>query len=188
MHPPQWNEVGEQLYQHTVATIRRLELEHADEVMCFFAYAVDTMAGQFQLCFDTVHNSIYWAKENERLAIERRVKNLTHDLAWRSASALVRGPVTPYNPYTQQFAYAEYSELVFPDWEDFTWSEDYPKFSQADDDYLEGNSHIVVWKVTERLIADNVFARLRLAQPFYIGHEFHERGLEVMRVVNWPKV
>lgn len=188
MQPPEWDEVEEQLYQHTASTIRRLEAEYPDDVFCFFAYAIDTMVGQFQLCFDTLHNSLYWAKENERLAIERRAKYLNHDLAWRGASATVRGPVTSYNPYTQDFAYAAYSEFSFPDWEDFTWSEDYPRLGQGDDDYLEGNAHIVVWKVTERLIEDDAFAHLRLAQPFYIGHEFHERGLEVMRIINWPEV
>jgi hypothetical protein len=188
MAPPHWDKVAEQLYQYTVATIRRLEAEHADDVFCCFAYAVDTMVGKFQLCFDTLHNSVYLAKEQEKEEAERRQRNLAHHLAWRSAATICGVPVTPYTQSTQAFAYTQYSELVFSDWEEFTWSEDYPKFSERDDDYLEGNANIVISRVIERLVEGNEFSRLRLAQPFYIGHEFHERGLTVMRILNWPEV
>lgn len=55
------------------------------------------------------------------------------------------------------------------------------------DDYAEGNTRIVLWRVIERLIESNAFGQLPLASPFRLGYQMHDDALTVLRILNWPQ-
>lgn len=88
------------------------------------------------------------------------------------------------------FAYHIYAETRFPELEEFSANGTYPEPEYDwQESYIDGNVRIVLWKVVERLIAENVFAPLRLASPFRIGYQFHDDGhFIVLRILNWPQI
>ncbi len=63
----------------------------------------------------------------------------------------------------------------------------YPQpHDDIEDNYIDGNVQIVLWKAIERLIANEAFASLHLSAPFHVGYQLHTDSLVVLRVLNWP--
>jgi hypothetical protein len=62
----------------------------------------------------------------------------------------------------------------------------YPIGLAHQDDFLESNVRLVLWRVAERLVADEAFKPLTLASPFIVGYEFHDGEDVVLRILNWP--
>ena len=78
------------------------------------------------------------------------------------------------------------ANTTFADWTTFFDSESYPEQVPGEDDYLAGNTRIVLWKVLERLIQEQVFSQLNMAPLFRLGHQLYEKELVVLRILNWP--
>jgi hypothetical protein len=186
---PNFQQIEDQLYSEGVEAIIRFGQEHGDDLCSFFAYDVDPLYGNVFLSFDTFDNSIKMARENEQQAIARRANMLNMEWSWQSARRYSTDPlVLDYSPDIGHFAYADFRALFFPEWEEVSDSEHYPRGEREPDpdDYMEGNLRIVLWKAIERLIASDAFAPLCLASPFRVGYQLHERELVVLRILNWP--
>jgi len=65
-------------------------------------------------------------------------------------------------------------------------SEQYPHCKPGQDDYLAGNTRVIIWKVLERFIADNVFLHIKTTPLFRLGYQLFEEDLVVLRILNWP--
>lgn len=129
------------------------------------------------------------ARENEQRAIERRNRTLVNDWSWRTASSIFKTTrLTYYSPDISYFAYPTYARIDFAELVELSESESYPQPNHDfEDDYIEGNTRIVLWKVIERLIASHVFDHLHRASPFYIGYALHEDyQTPPLRILNWP--
>jgi hypothetical protein len=64
---------------------------------------------------------------------------------------------------------------------------DYPKKAAHEDDCLESNARLVMWRVAEPLVAEDAFTRLTLASPFLPGYSLHDQAEVILRMLNWPK-
>lgn len=182
-----WQAIEDRLLAHSLAAIREFARDHSDELFSFFAYHAVYYEGYFQLCFDTLSNSLAVAQRTEAEAINRRAKMLSTNEAWRGAAYFTSSPaVAEYAQETGEFAWCLPAEIEFKEVHDAFVGGNYPGGDEASDEYIDGSTRIVLWQVLERLIAANAFDDLRLASPFRVGYQLSGDSLIVMRILNWP--
>jgi hypothetical protein len=175
------------LFEKSKEAIGRFAKEHPDVQCSFFAYYVYLSTGTIDVCIDTPENALHEAMREELFTLGRRQKLLKFPTSWQLASFYTEIPaIIDYAPNANLFQYASQAKVTFEGWTALRQSEAYPKTEKPQDDYLEGNIRIVIWKVCEQLRQDKVFLHLDLASPFRVGYQFHERPLIVLRVLNWP--
>ena len=183
-----WQALEEQLVEQSRETIRHFAAQYPDVTCSFFAYAVNPIYGEFLISFETAEHSLEQAQENEQEAIKRRNQMLTLPQAWRGAQYFSTHPVvTEYSPDTGLFAHPIYAHIQVSELDELSASGVYPRGGETEDDYIEGNARIVLWKVIERLIASDAFSPLTLASPFRVGYQVHDEALVVLRILNWPQ-
>ena len=179
-----WQAITERLVQFSQETLAAFATEYPAETCSFIAIAVDFPSFFFSL--DTPDNGLRVAQQTEQEALARRAKMLTLPTAWETASAfLAEPPVLDYSYDSSLFAYESYSQLRIDALEDLGLAEDYPR-NETGEDFAEGNTRIVLWRVIERLIAGGALQSLRLASPCRVGYHLHDEPLTVLRIVNWP--
>jgi hypothetical protein len=184
---PNWQEVETTLFEEGKEAIARFATEHPDLLCSFFAYYADPLSGEFAICIDTQEHALQQAKKEEFRVCQRRERRLHSPSAWRRAQLTIELPrLTEYSPLVDYFHFAFYSSTTFADWTPFFDSKSYPQQRPGEDDYLAGNTRIVLWKVLERLIHEQVLSQLNLAPLFRLGYHFHEKELVVLRILNWP--
>jgi hypothetical protein len=187
IQPPDWQKAEETLFEAGTATLEQFGKEHPGTICSFFAYYVYPSKGAIDVCIDTPENALHEAMREELFTLGRRQKLLKFPTSWQLASFYTEIPaIVDYAPNANLFQYASQARVTFEEWAAFCQSKAYPETEKPQDDYLEGNIRIVIWKVCERLIQDKVFLHLDLASPFRVGYQFHERPLIVLRVLNWP--
>ena len=184
-----WQSLEDRLFEQSKALILQFAAEHPDVVCSFFAYDTNPAYGEFLPSFDSNENMLRIAKEDEQRAIAMREQTLGQEWSWRSAHYVLHS-VRDSSPDVGSFAYHIYAEIRFPELEKLSWSGNYPQTTyESEDDYINGNVRIVLWKVVERLIAVEAFAPLCLASPFRVGYQFHDDGyFIVLRLLNWPQI
>jgi hypothetical protein len=182
-----WPACDQRLHTASVAAIRRLARECHDEPISFFAFDSEPRYGYVQISFDTLTGNIRSAKRREEFAIEQRQKVLTRPDAWMSAKYFLRSPVlTAFNTNSGNFAFSHYSEVRFSEWRKLAEEGGYPVGDTHQDDYLESNARLVLWRVAEQLVAEEAFKPLTLASPFLVGYGIHDQEEVVLRLLNWP--
>jgi len=179
-----WAAIEERLFTFSHEALIRFGNEHSGVICSFLAYDVDLPF--FHLSFDTPANAVHVAQRTEQEAIVRRARILALPTAWHGAKDFsTQPPVLDYSYSTGYFAYDAFSTVKVGELEDLHFAEDYPQDDWGDD-YAEGNTRIVLWKVIERLIDSEEFHQLRLASPFRLGYQMHDDALTVLRILNWP--
>jgi hypothetical protein len=182
-----WNASEEKLYAASVSAIRRFGQEHAQMPVCFFKFDSEPRYGYVLIGFDTLENNIRWAKKLEQTAVDRRRQRLTRPDSWKSAKYYLKSPrLQAFNTNSASFAFHEFARVSFPDWRELAEGGGYPIGLAHEDDYLESNVRLVLWRVAERLVADEVFKPLTLASPFIVGYEFHDGEEVILRLLKWP--
>lgn len=184
-----WGMSDQLLFKASAAAIKRFAQEHPnDKVCCLFFDCDEPRYGHLFISLDTLENNIRSVKEQERFAIESRQENLRGKLNWQWAKYQLSTPLlSPFNTNSGDFAYPEFAEVQFPDWVKLAQKGKYPKGAAEEDDYLESNARLVMWRVTEKLVAKDKFAALKLASPFLVGYSIHDQEEVILRILNWPK-
>ncbi len=186
-----WNKTEDRIFKWSQAAIKKFARAFPDELICSVFFDSEPRYGYVFLAFDTLDNSIKSAKQLEQFALEGRQRYMKFDEAWRNARYGINTPaISLLNTNSGDFAFQEYAEIQFPAWqrlvESKNYQQKYPKRNEGDDDYLDGNVRIVLWKVVERLVAADAFCQLRRAHPFFVGYAFHDEEEVILRVLNWP--
>lgn len=184
-----WGASERKLHKASISAIRRFAREHPDvEVCCFFFDCDEPRYGHLSISLDTAANNILTVKEIERHAIENRTSNLRGSLTWQWAKYQLNYPVlSPFNTNSGDFEFSEFAEVDFPAWVKLAEKGSYPKGDAHDDDYLESNARLVMWRAAEQLVAEGAFAPLTLASPFLVGYSIHDQEEVILRLLNWPK-
>jgi len=184
-----WNESDKRLYDVAQAAIAEFAKKHASEqVCCFFFDCDEPRYGRIAISLDTFSSNISSAKSLESYAIENRLQNLTGDITWQWAKYQLTSPVlSPFNTNSGDFQFPEFMKVTFPFWRKLAESGDCPSGTENDDDYLESNARLVMWRVAEKLVANHAFSALTLASPFLIGYSMHDQEEAILRLLNWPK-
>jgi hypothetical protein len=184
-----WEASDRKLHKASVAAIKRFAREYPGRpVCCFFFDCDEPRYGLLSISLDTPEENIRAVKEMERFAIESRRKYLRSKGAWRWAKHQVSTPVlSPFNTNSGDFEFPEYADVEFPAWVKLAAKGNYPKGVEHEDDYLESNARLVMWRVAERLVAEDAFALLTLASPFLLGYSIHDQEEVILRMLNWPE-
>ena len=179
-----WRAIEERLVQFSQEALSTFATEHPTETCSFIAIAVDLPI--FLLSLDTPSNALRVAQQTEQEAVVQRAKMLSLPTAWQGARYfLTQPPVHEYSYDSSLFAFESYAHLKIDALEDLGFAEDYPRH-ETGDDYAEGNTSIVLWRVIERLIAGDALRSLHLASPCRLGYHLHDDDLTVLRILNWP--
>lgn len=181
---PNWREVEATLFEQGKAAVEQFAAEHPDLICSFFAIVVDPLAGEFAFCFDTLQNAYQQAMKQELYILGDRQSSSKRSESWRYAGSL-SASLLEYPSTTEHFHFFSYALVRF-DWLEFADSEAYPERQEGQEDYLEGNTRLAIWRSLERLITNKTFLQLSIASPFRIGYQFSEESLIVLRFLNWP--
>jgi hypothetical protein len=208
MSLPDWDAIQAQLHAVAQRAIARFAATHPENFCSFFAVAAQPYFGHFQICFDTPENAVRQAQKEERVAVTRRTRLLTLPGSWYDADGILeQTPVVDYSPHAALFASFDEEAALFPELEDWEALSaalvatppptgrppgTTPEEAEGDDArdarrnrYLYGQTYLMLWRLLERLIAEEAFAPLRLATPFRVGFQVHEEGLLVVRILRW---
>lgn len=183
-----WAMSDRKLYMASVAAIKRFARENSGQsVCCFFFDCDEPRYGHLSISLDTPENNVRAVKELESYAIKIRSKNLQGKITWEWAKYQLSTPLlSPFNTDSGDFEYREYAEVEFPAWVKLAAKGKYPQGAEHQDDYLESNARLVMWRVAEQLVAENAFASLTLASPFLLGYSIHDQEEVILRLLNWP--
>ena len=189
INPPDWYTVEERLVETGLSAISRFAAEHPNDLCAFFAFYTEPDVGLFGVCLDTYKNAVQAAMKNERQTFGRRQQLLKGPRPWSWAHATIDIPrIVDYTPSVGSFAQVMYMESFFEAWRAYLSSNEYPEQQKGEDDYLEGNARIVIWKAIERLIKANAFENLRLTSPFRLGYQVHDDELIILRSIHWANL
>lgn len=186
---PDWESFDERLRSAAVAAIARFAREHAAEPVCFVGFDADPRGGYVLIAFDTPQHSVEAADEMQRFLVQDRLRNLVHPHAWRAARYhMTLGGLQPYMTEPATFKYPGFARVEFPEWPAVAADEGPRPDAAHVQGYLDGNVRLVVWRVVERLVADDAFADLKRASPFGVCYAVRNEEAAVLRVLNWPEV
>lgn len=191
IQPPDWQEVEELLFEKGKEALLRFATEHSALKCSFFAYYTNPIAGEFKISFDTIQHALQQAREEELRTRQKRQKwwdsQYTPTTAWHYARSYLDLPrLTDYSPEVGYFHFASHTTLTFENWTIFFDSDSYPERLPGIDDYLVGNTRVVLWKVIERLITEGTVFQMNLSPLFRLGYQFYDEELVVLRILNWP--
>jgi hypothetical protein len=187
-----WTASDERLHAACVAALGRFAAEHAGEAVCFFALDAEPFDGCVHIVLDTLANNVRVVKEREAAAVSAREAQLRRADAYKSVERSLYHPLnhpvlTAFNTHRKDFAYPDYAEERFPEWKDVE------RWPELDDyyPYLEPNVLLVLWRVTERLVAEGAFGALKLASPFMVRYGVYddeEKDFQqnIIRLLNGP--
>lgn len=184
---PDWQEVETTLFEKSKGTIERFAKEHPDLQCSFFAYSANPLSGEFAICIDTSEHALQQAREEELRVYQWREGWLHTPSAWKYAHEFLKKPnITDYCPVIDYFQFAFYEYSKFDGWTTFFDDDNYPEQQSLEDDYLTGNTRIIIWNVFKRLMQEKVFSQLNPTPLFRLGYYFYEEDLVVLRILNWP--
>ena len=199
---PDWAADEQLLYSKCCEAIARFVAEHPDELCSFLAFDSEPCYGYVIIGLDTRENEVKESNRRQAYEVENRLAQFKQPTAWKNAHYYVaERQAYAHCESSGSFAYAQYENVAFEHWEEFSNSfyndlppEDAPEYAEAESkaielsaDYLTGHVILIFWRVIERLIAEGEINKLNLASPFRLGYNFHDQGLiTVVRVINWP--
>ena len=184
-----WEASDRKLHKASVAAIKRFARENPGQAVCCFFFDCDEPRyGHLSISLDTPENNVRAVKELEAHAVESRAENLRGKITWEWAKYQLSTPVlSPFNTNSGDFEFPEYAEVEFPAWVRLAEEGNYPRRAEHEDDYLESNARLVMWRVAEQLVTEDAFAPLTLASPFLLGYSIHDQEEVILRMLNWPK-
>jgi hypothetical protein len=68
----------------------------------------------------------------------------------------------PFCKNTGDFAFQGFTQIQFPEWQEFAESPSYPQPKDEDDDYLINRAARLFCRATDRLVEERAFEQLRL--------------------------
>lgn len=183
MAEPDWHGAEELLFQRSQAILRRFGQEHPDEPISLFFYTVDSELAGVGLNFDTPANSLRKAKARQRYEVEYRNRLFATEGGWQDARYFIGYPSRQIDDFNRRgpWKYAVFDFVELAAWEQyFGGSDESPE--------VEGRIIVALWRVADWLVEAKAFDALRRAAPFRIAFAFHDDGMVVLRILDWPKV
>ncbi len=154
-----------------------------------FAFDCNPDYGQVLFCFDTEENSLRFAKENGHDLATRRGEGADYANKLEYAINAIEYPFMPMVPFNNNigdYAHQGFAEHKFADWSHFRFSDEYPgNFASSNEDYLSSAAYVFLSRCTDKLVAQDAFAGLRLTSPFLVGFQLHDNSHTLTHMINW---
>ena len=169
-----WESDEERLLAYSIKSIKEFFDAHPDELFSYFAFDCSIYDGIIRLCLDTPANSMATARKNRDYQLGRREKYAKYEDCHESSKTWIK-EIVPYSDNTGEFAYQNFDSVKFAEWSRFFDSPEYPDQENDDlDDYITGNSRILICRVIHRLATSDVFPKDKITHPFLLGYCFSE--------------
>jgi hypothetical protein len=187
MQESDWDLFLERLLQQTKSAIQKFAKEHGDKEVCYFAYDSEPRYGYVLTCFNTTESSLEFTRKQREYHTEYRRKLMADPVWFDSAYYQAKThALLPFCNNTGDFAYQGFTQIQFPEWEEFAESPNYPESEEQDDDYLTNRAARMFCRATDRLLDERAFEPLRLARPTLIGFGFHDQDQHILHLLNLP--
>ena len=180
-----WPGAEELLFERSQAILRRFGLEHPEEPVSLFFYTVDSEVAGVALNFDTPANSLHGAQAHQRREIEYRNQLFASERGWQQSHYFVAHPTRQIDDFNRhgscKYELFEFVELA-------AWEDCFNGNEETSEKELEDRIVTALWRVTDRLVKAKAFDVLKRAAPFRIAFAFHDDGIVVLRILDWPRV
>ena len=183
-----WDICLERIVEQTKAAIDAFAHEHAREEVCYFAYDSEPHSGYVLTCFNTTRHSLKFVREEHKDRVAYRQKLLADPVWFEHAYYQAKAnALLPFCNNTGDFAYQGFTTIEFPEWQAFSGSTEYPE-GDDDSDYLANRAARLFCRAIDRLVHEQAFARLNLAQPTLLGFAFHDDDQVIVEMLGMPSV
>lgn len=186
---PDWHVDEETLYIATRTTLRRFRQEQGSTIISMLCFDTEPHAGYVLIDLETSAHALAQNRKRAVLRQEQRLALLSKVDAWKLAEyEIEHEQPTDYGP-SGPYAFEEYGHAEFPSWEDFSYRENYPDHDPVHrTDFLEGHVRLILWRVIDRLVAEDAFDGMPLNAPFRLCYQFHDKPAVTVRIINWPSL
>lgn len=188
MDEAQWDVFLQRLLDASRTAIRRFAAEHPADEVCYFAFDSEPRYGYVLTCFNTSQADLRHVHEWHDKQVAYR-KELLSQPVWRGHAyyQVKANSVSPFCNNTGDFAYQDFAEVKFPEWQAFAESDDYPEVPNDNDDYLQNRVALLFARALDTLAEEGSFSALRLASPTLLGFAFHDQDQLIVRMLNLPE-
>jgi hypothetical protein len=189
MQESDWDLYLKRLVDETKSAIQQFAAQHGGEEVCYFAYDSEPRYGYVLTCFNTSSASLEFIRKQRDYHTQYRRQLLEKPVWFDSAYYQARvNSVLPFCNNTGDFAFQGFTQIQFPEWQEFADSPDYPEAKDDDKDYLTNRVARLFCRATDQLVEERAFEQLRLARPVLIGFGFHDHDQYVLHMLNLPDV
>jgi hypothetical protein len=128
MKESDWDLYLKRLVEETKAAIGEFTARHGGEEVCYFAYDSEPRYGYVLTCFNTSGASLEFARKQREYHTQHRRKLMADpiwfDDAYQQAKA---NALLPFCNNTGDFAYQGFTQIQFPEWQEYAESTGYRK-------------------------------------------------------------
>ncbi|MFN0197978.1 MAG: hypothetical protein ACKVT0_14630 [Planctomycetaceae bacterium] len=189
MYAEIWKQSEEKLYNAAIRAIKNFCKEEPNtEVRCFFFDSDDVEYGRVGISIDSAANNFETSIDSITSAKKSRRSNLKGKITWQWAKYKLNcPPLEPFNTDSGDFDFGEFAEVIVPEWRKIAKKKDLPNSDDEDENYLEGNARLTMWRTLERLIKEHAFREMKTGSPFIVGFSLHDESPTTIDILNWPK-
>ena len=181
-----WDICLDRLVAETRAAIATFAQTHRDEEVCYFAYDAEPHSGYVLTCFNTTRQSQEFVRAQRNDHVAYRQKLLADPVWFQHAYYQAKAnAVLPFCNNTGDFGYQGFTTIEFPEWQAFAESAEYPA-GDDDSDYLTNRAARLFCRAFVRLVQEQAFAELKLAQPTLLGFAFHDDEQVIVEMLGIP--
>jgi len=189
MQESDWDLYLRRLVEETKAAIQQFAVQHGSEEVCYFSYDSEPRYGYVLTCFNTSRASLESARKQRDYHTQYRRKLMAEPGWFDSAYYQTKAnALLPFCNNTGDFAFQGFTQIQFPEWQEYAESPDYPEAKDDDNDYLINRVARLFSRATDQLVEERVFEQLRLARPTLVGFGLHDLDQHVLHVLNLPDV
>ncbi|MGN6555405.1 MAG: hypothetical protein ACTHLW_17000 [Verrucomicrobiota bacterium] len=189
MQESDWDLFLERLVEQTKSAIQQFAAKHGGDEVCYFAYDSEPCYGYVLTCFNTSAASLEFTRKQREYHTQYRRKLMAEPVWFDHAYHQTKAhALLPFCDNTGDFEYQGFTQIQFPEWQEFAESSAYPQPKDDDEDYLINRAARLFVRATDRLVEERAFEHLRLAHPTLIGFGFHDHGQHVLHILNLPDV
>ncbi len=185
MQESDWDLYLHKLVEQTKIAIEKFYRKHGDEEVCYFAYDSEPCYGYVLTCFNTSKESLKYIKNYRAHHVSYRQQLQADPDGFNNAYYQTKAnTILPFCNNTGDFAYQGFTEINFPEWEDFFQNPNYPESEKSEEDYLTNRVARLFSRSIDQLVKENAFEKLRLAQPTLLGFTFHDDSPIILEILN----
>ena len=189
MYDDELKKAEEKLYKAAIRAIKAFGKEEPNtEVRCFFLDSDDVEYGRVGVSIDSASNNSDVSLDSFKSTKKNRRAACKGKRAWELAKhGLSCPPLAVYSTDSGDFDFCEFAEVDLPGWRKVAKKNGVEETDDGDDNYLEGNARISMWRTIERLVKERAFDSLKTGSPFFVGFSFHDEEPTTVDILNWPK-
>ncbi len=180
-----WKRYKDELTVKVREAIEKFAIEYPSEEICYFALDSDPSYGYVLTCFNTTDSNCQFVKSSRSRNneyVQRLFEEKDYETTMYTQIKSYSIPTFCNNP--GDFKYQGYTQIDFPEWQEYTESSEYAEPDEFEDDYLYRNLAKIMWQVLHELAIGQYLRHLNCASPCFVGFGFHDDEMIVVDALN----